>query len=369
MVLARVYAVSDPVDVGDPTYQDGLRAAVSAALDYGLAGIGSSERNLPPVPPVLLSQARLAARSRVGLDTVLRRYFAGYTLLGDFLIEEAQAVDGPLRGAALKRMLRIQAGVFDRLVTTISENYEREARARAESAERRLARRVEHLLEGRPLDTSEIAYDFGACHLALVAKGPDLHEGMRELAQQLDRRLLLVFREEETAWAWLGGRQRIEHAGLERALDSELFRQAHVAIGEPAEGTAGWRRTHRQARAALQISLRGPKRIARYADVALLASIVQDELLVTSLREVYLKPIEEQPDGGEMTREALRAYFASGCNISSAAAASGLNRNTIAKRIRAIEEVLGSPLASCAAECEMALKLEELNQGTTVGNA
>ena len=35
----------------------------------------------PPPPAALLAQARLAARSGVGLDTVLRRYFAGHTLL------------------------------------------------------------------------------------------------------------------------------------------------------------------------------------------------------------------------------------------------------------------------------------------------
>jgi hypothetical protein len=34
---------------------------------------------------------RLAARKGVRLDTVLRRYLAGYTLFGDFLIEETEA--------------------------------------------------------------------------------------------------------------------------------------------------------------------------------------------------------------------------------------------------------------------------------------
>ena len=52
-------------------------------------------RREAPVPVALLAQARLAARVGVSLDAVLRRYFAGYTLLGDFLIEEARALGLP----------------------------------------------------------------------------------------------------------------------------------------------------------------------------------------------------------------------------------------------------------------------------------
>ena len=52
--------------------------------------------------------------------TVLRRYFAGYTLLGDFVIEES-ANGGLLKGASLRRQLRTQAGLFDRLVAAVSE--------------------------------------------------------------------------------------------------------------------------------------------------------------------------------------------------------------------------------------------------------
>jgi hypothetical protein len=45
--------------------------------------------------PILLVQARLAARSDVSLDIVLRRYFAGYSLLGDFLVGEADRLGWP----------------------------------------------------------------------------------------------------------------------------------------------------------------------------------------------------------------------------------------------------------------------------------
>src|SRR5215475_2827436 len=74
--LTRVYAVSEPPPRSGPEYIEGLRQAVSAAVDYGLEGIERGEQSAPPIPDVLLAQARLAARSQVSLDTVLRRYFA-----------------------------------------------------------------------------------------------------------------------------------------------------------------------------------------------------------------------------------------------------------------------------------------------------
>ncbi len=359
-LLTRVHAISDPGEVADLAYRQGLRQAVTAALDYGLAGIASTSAEPPPVPTELLAQARLAAQSKVGLDTVLRRYFAGYTLLGDFLIEEAQAIGTVLRGEPLKRILRAQAALFDRLVSTVSEEYEREAEARAGSARQRRLRRIEQLLEGKQLDTSEIPYDFEATHIAILARGPDLLEPLRELATRLDRRLLTASRDGETVGAWLGGRSAPGFEELIPRLRSLLPVSTRVAIGEPATGLAGWRHSHRQAKATLPVALRGTERLVRYRDVSLLAAALQDELLATSLREIYMRPLAEQPGGGEQTRRALRAYLTSGHNVSSAAAASGLNRNTVTKRIREVEEHVGRPLTTCAAEWKVALELDTL---------
>src|SRR6185295_12893642 len=88
-VITRVYAIADPKEAADPTYAEGLRTAVGAAIDYGQAVVDRSQARSPQVPAALLTQARIAARNGVTLDTVLRRYFAGYTIFGDFLVEEA----------------------------------------------------------------------------------------------------------------------------------------------------------------------------------------------------------------------------------------------------------------------------------------
>ena len=69
----------------DAEYVAGLRTAVAAAVDYGFEGIergeGDGSPPTPPVPVAVSEQARRAARIGVSLDTVLRRYVVGHTLL------------------------------------------------------------------------------------------------------------------------------------------------------------------------------------------------------------------------------------------------------------------------------------------------
>jgi hypothetical protein len=362
-VLTRSFAVSDtnaPVDLDtlDPTYLEGLRTAIGAAIDYGLEVIERGEERAPSPPPVLLAQARLAARYGIGLDTVLRRYSAGYVLLSDFLVEEAERQG--MRGAYLKRVLRARSAL-DGLLAVISEEYSREVSERPGTSEERRAERVERLLAGELLDTSELAYEFECTHLAAIAWGEGAAEALRELATTFECRLLTVRREQGAVWAWLGSREPLEMCALHRYATEHWPQEASAAIGESGEGLAGWRVSHRQAAAALPVALRSPEPFVRYVDVALVAAVLQDDLLAGSLRRLYLEPLRAERDGGEVAIETLRAYFAAGRNVSSAAAGLGVRRHTVTSRLRAIEEKIGRSLDSCATEIEVALRLDQLN--------
>lgn len=165
---------------------------------------------------------------------------------------------------------------------------------------------------------------------------------------------------EGMVWAWLGGRNPLP-PGFDRVLAKTWPPRLPLALGEPTCDLSGWRLTHQQARAALPIAQRSPEAFVRYADVAVLASICQDEVLTTSLRELYLAPLEQERDGGEVARETLRAYFVAGRNAASAAAALGVSRQAVTKRLRAIEVALGRPLAGNAIELEAALRIEALD--------
>jgi hypothetical protein len=362
-VLARVYAVSDPTDDGDSDYVIGLRGAVAAAVSYGLTAVGEGEPTAA-IPPILGAQARHAARTGVSLDTVLRRYFAGYTLIGDFIMREAEA-GGRLEPEGMHRLSRTQAALFDRLIVVVTEEYMRELGGRPRSTEQARVERVRGLLAGDLVEAADLGYPLELWHLGAIAAGPGAGQALREVAADLDRRLLAVAPGAGIVWAWLGGRERIS-AEQAASLGSPNWPEGvSVAVGEPAFGAAGWRLTHRQAQAAAPVGERLSRSVVRYADVALLASVMRDDVLCSSMSDIYLTPLTRERDGGCALRETLRAYFGSGRQVSSAAAALAISRQTVNSRLRTVEERIGRPLDSCTLEVEVALRLWDLTNGQT----
>lgn len=357
-IATRVYSISDPRNVADPSYLQGLNGALAAAIEYRLAVLEAGERAAPPIPTALLGQARLDARDGVSLDTVLRRYFAGNVLFGDFLVNEAERAEVP--SSVLRALLATQATVGDRLIAAVSAEYAREAENRPTSPAERRRETVKRLLDGELVDHSELGYDLDGHHLALMAKGEGAEDLVRDLAGAVDRRLLAVQREDEPTWAcWLGGRRQLSAQQALAALPGEIPAGVFVALGEPGEGLSGWRFSHRQAKAALAIAERRGESPVRYPDVALLAAVAADDLIAGSLRQLYLAPLERARDGGKISRETLRAYFAAERNVSSTAAALGVDRRTVRNRLGAIEDLLGRPLKGAEADLEIALRLDD----------
>ena len=106
--------------------------------------------------------------------------------------------------------------------------------------------------------------------------------------------------------------------------------------------------------------MRRPQPLIQASDVVLLAAVLRDELLAKSLRETYIAPLDRQGDAGVGLRETLRAYIDAGFNAATAAAALGVDRHTVQRRLRKAEEALGRLLHTCHAEIDVALVLEEL---------
>jgi PucR C-terminal helix-turn-helix domain len=363
----------------DTEYLAGLRGAVAGVVDYALEGVECGEGWSGPVPVVACEQARRAARMGVSLETVLRRYVVGHTLLEEFVMEEAERGGLPDERGVLRGALRAQALVLDRLLVAITSEYEDELARAGRSPEQRRYELVRGLLAGERVDSAGLGYDLGGGHVGLIVKGVGAREVLRALAVELDRRLLCVECGEGTVWGWLGGRRRLEMAVLERAVsdvrqtgvllptggpDGGVGRDVLLAAGEPTWGVAGWRLTHQQAQAALLVALRRrrePRVLTRYADVALLASVLKDEMLARVLIDTYLSPLDDSHSRGRVLRQTLRAYLAAEHNASSAAAILNVTRHTIQSRLRIIEQTLGRELHTCLAEIEIALRLEELN--------
>jgi hypothetical protein len=359
-VFARVRTLTETDGEEDPEYVAGLRATVGEAIDYALAHIEKGEEWTGPVPSTAAAQARRAARGGVRLDTVLRRYAAGDRLLGDFIMDEADRFPSQ----ALRKVLRTHGPQVDRLMAAVATEYMDEVSRMKRSPSQRLAARVQRLVAGEsPADIGGLEYSFDAWHLGMVVKGAKAEACVRTLAAALYSQVLVVPRGDEIVWGWLGTRQPLAVPDMERLLSSGAAGDAELAVGEPRSGLDGWRLTHREAQAAQEVMLRKPQRLTRARDVILLAAVLRDEAMARSLFETYLAPLEGHGDSGAVLRETLRAYFSAGLNAATAAAALAVDRHTVQRRLRKVEEVLGRLLPDCHAELVVALSLDELEAG------
>lgn len=352
-----VRQMADPGERDDPEYRAYLRATVAEAIDYALLGIERGEEWEGPIPEAAMVQARRAARTRVKLDAVLRRYAAGDRLVGEFVVEEASQMPNE----AIRPLLRAQGPHVDRMMAAVATEYMDELERIRRSPAQRVAERVQRLLAAdTPVDAARLDYELDAWHLGLVIASPRPDVVARTLSAGLERQPLVVQQGDDSVWAWLGGRARPVVDDVQRYLDSGVLGDVRIAVGEPHWGLEGWRLTHHEARAAQQVMMRRPQPLTRASEVILLAAVLRDEMLAQSLRETYLTPLDDG-DSGLGLRETLRAYFDAGFNAATAAAALEVDRHTVQRRLRKVEEALGRLLHTCHAELEVALVLEELD--------
>jgi PucR-like helix-turn-helix protein/diguanylate cyclase with GGDEF domain len=352
-VLERIQAIDDPRLSADSEFAAGTRAAVFAALDYAVAVLESEERYPPPIPEALLDQARVAARTGIDLATLLRRYMAGFSLLGEVALRDVD-----ISPADRDRLLPVFSMHLDYLLARVSEDYELAQRDHLRSPRTKRAEAITMLLAGTSRPFDEIDHVWDAWHVGLVADGSQARERLLSLGSGAGGRLLLE-QVEGQAWAWVSTRARLDPGELTAGLPSGEEGVA-LGVGEPACGLDGWRRSHRQAAAALGIARRGGSGVAFYAEVGTLAAIIRDDLLVSSLRDRFVVPLGSD-DRGDQLRQTLRGYLATECNVSATAAILGVSRRTVKNRISRVEERTGIRLGEYLGELDLAMQIAELN--------
>jgi hypothetical protein len=358
-VYNRVLKMADPIEGDDPEYRAYLRATVAESIDYALLGIERGEEWEGTIPEAAAVQARRAARNGVKLDAILRRYAAGDRLVGEFVVDEA----AKLPNEAMRHLMRAQGPHVDRMMASVATEYMDELERIRRSPAQRIAERVQRLLASdSPVDAAGLDYELDAWHLGLIVTGSRADVAARTLAAGLNRQSLVVAQGNDAAWAWLGGRERLAVIEVERYQAAGVLGDATLAVGEARRGVEGWRLSHYEARAAQQVMLRRPQPLIQASDVVLLAAVLRDEMMAKSLRATYLAPLDEHGDSGLGLRETLRAYFDAGFNAATAAAVLEVDRHTVQRRLRKVEEALGRLLHSCHAELEVALVLEELDR-------
>lgn len=353
-ILERIQAIADPGRPATPEYAEGTRVVVLAALDYAVAILEGEERQPPPIPEAVLGHARLAARSGVELATVLRRYIAGFSLLNETVLRQVE-VDVADRD----RLLPALSMHLDFLLARISEDYGLEQEDCRRTSRTRRAEEIALLLAGMPGSGSEIAHTWDAWHVGMVGTGARAKEQLLSLGPGGAPGRLLLEQVGNEVWAWVSARQRLDPTDLIALLPPGAAGEVALGVGEPAHGLDGWRRSHRQAAAAIGVARCGVSKVALYEEVGTLAAILQDDLLIATLRDRYLAPLDR--DGrGEQLRRTVRGYLSTECNVSSTAAALGVSRRTVRNRLRRVEERVGSGIGESLGELDLVMRLAEL---------
>jgi hypothetical protein len=355
-IIARVLDVS-AVANDDPEGFDGLREFASGSIDAIARVIEQGANWTPSLSPAGAARVRYAARNGIALDTIMQAYYSISTALLGLLVEEI----AELPPETLPYMMGIQSQHGHRLMGAITAEYESEIARLDRSPAKRIARCVEKLLAGEPADAAELGYDLELWHLGVIALGPKAELFARGLAERLGCRLLFLARSDKTGWFWLGAKRAVPFAELERSVLAGTDKSVSLAVGEPREGADGWQVTHREAQTALAIVLRKPQRLTRCSDVVLPAAVLRDEEMSRFLVDAYLKPLDECRDA-EALCETLRAYVSHDCNAASAAASLGVDRHTVQRRLRRVEQVIDRPLDACRAELEVALRIDGLSR-------
>lgn len=273
-----------------------------------------------------------------------------------FELVEAQVGEESLKRELLRHGSQYFFQYADLVSRYMAEGYQRRVERAAASGEHHRFQAIKSLLEGDSLAHSHLDVDLNQHHLGLVAWGEGGDEAARRLAAALGRRALLTQRLRHNWWGWISGTQPLD-SRQEQALERfDAGAGVRMAFGLEGYGEPGFRATNHQALRAQWVAPAGAATI-HYEDVAVeaLATEAQSDARAFVRRE--LRGIDDATSSSARLRETLDAYLAAELNAASAAATLGVHHQTVANRLRTIEDKLGHPVGSRHLELAMALRL------------
>jgi hypothetical protein len=327
-------------------------------------------------PAAAVEYARRLAQRGTPLTALLRAYRVGHARFSDWLLRELaqQVSEARLISAATLGMCGIVAGYVDQISEEVVAAYtqEREDWLRNRGAAR--TARIRDLLAGErtELDAAEttLGYRLRQYHVGLVCWAGDA-TGTADEISRLERAVSQVAAQaacsgdpvflpydESSAWAWLplGLRDTFDAAA---ASTADLAGDLHFAFGDVARGTAGFRLTHQQARAAQAVALAaGPAaaRVVAFGEVAPVAMMLGGADLLRAWVATTLGGLATDDEQHARMRETLLLFLQLGGSYKTAAERLMLHKNTVQYRIHRAEESLGRPVSENRQDVELALR-------------
>ncbi|TQK70393.1 CdaR family transcriptional regulator [Nocardioides sp. SLBN-35] len=335
-------------------------------------------------PSAAYEYARRLAQRGVAVSALVRAYRLGQQNLLELVFAECQRMDAPApaRAAAYEKVVEVTFDYIDwisqRVITVYEEERERWL------AERNSARsgRVDELIAGTVTDVDAaekvLGHRLRVNHLGAVlwvhetgAQQDQLTRFTRAaaaIAEQLDARgaPLLVPHDRATAWAWFAVPDDPDGAVPDLgALASRLAAVGEppvprLALGRPAHGVDGFRRTHLEALRAQQVATVGddPRRsVTSFDEPGLKVASLLTHDLDTTRTWVHetLGDLARDDEQHERLRHTLLLFFQHDSSYTATAEAMLMHKNSVKYRIASAAKALGRPIGSDRQAIELAL--------------
>ena len=325
-----------------------------------------------------LAYAQEGARRGIPLTTLIRSYRLGHAAAwkGAAALIAERAPDADQRAIATEVCSAWLFAYVDAALVLAEDFYgaERERWARSTAATR--AETIDTILAGAPIDAPlagrRLGYEIDRQHTAVVAWLPEQEEGRDTLAAMeaaiegirdglgATGALIHPLGILSTA-AWIGTHDAASSTLLDDLrFDTQAASGVRIAIGEPAQGTAGFRQSHNeaiQARRVAQLAGRPPGSVTRYGRVALTAIATADLDQARTFVERELRGMAADDDLTTRLAATLRTFLDERSSRSRTAKRLGIHENTVSYRIKQAEDVLGRSVDERTLELRVALEL------------
>lgn len=348
-----------PVLQDDPDLVEGARSSTAAniAVVVEMAEGTVSLGDLEP-PPQASAFARELARRNVPVADLGHAYRVAQRSLWRWALDEVHTrVDDPLIVAkAVEGLADAVFATGDVFITSVMQRYALERDRWLRSAEAVRAATVQELLHGGPVDVAaaskRLRYELRQEHEGYVvwAEGDSALPEAAAAAVGGPRALVVPMGVGVVAgWAPAG------------TIDPSAAGTASVALGSPGGGVAGFRTTHHEAMEARRVAklLHCSATPTRYDEIALLGLLTQDLDQARMFAERRLGPLIGDDDGTQRLAETLQTVLEERGSPRRAAKRLGVHENTVAKRLRTIESLIGEKADGPPAELLAALLIRD----------